>query len=87
MNLTPAVDINALPFLLTPDEAAQVLRIPRSTVYDLAARGEIPRVKLGRTVRIPKAALIERLSDLSGTAPSVESGPVDCQDPESTKAR
>lgn len=29
-------------------QVAQLLHLPRSTVYDLARRGELPSVKLGR---------------------------------------
>ena len=56
------LDLDCLPAVLTAKEIAQVLRIPKSTVYDLAARGKLPVVKLGRTVRMSKATLIEFLS-------------------------
>lgn len=39
------------------EEAAKVLRLSRSYLYKLAARREIPVVKLGTRVLIPKAAL------------------------------
>lgn len=50
-----------LPPVLTADEVASVLRIPKSSVYDLASRGKLPCVKLGRTWRMSKAALVEFL--------------------------
>lgn len=37
--------------LLTPTEAAAIARCSVKTVYAWAARGDIPRVKLGRLVR------------------------------------
>lgn len=39
---------------LTIDELARWLRLPRSTTYDLVRRREIPAVKLGRHIRIPR---------------------------------
>lgn len=51
---TPLAD---LPELLSPDEFRAYTGIGRSTVYDLLRRGEIPHLKFGRCIRIPKAAL------------------------------
>ena len=45
--------------LMTVREAAVFLRLSRSTVYTLMDQGELPYVKLGRSRRIPKRALIE----------------------------
>ena len=46
-----------LPEFLSPDEFRGYTGIGRSTVYDLLQRREIPHVKLGRIIRIPKSAL------------------------------
>ena len=43
--------------LLTVDEAAQRLSVGRSYLYDLVMRGTIESIKLGRSRRIPVAAL------------------------------
>ena len=43
--------------LLKPQEAAQVLGIGRSLMYELIARGEIPSVLLGRCLRVSKESL------------------------------
>ena len=43
--------------LLKPLEAAQVLGIGRSLMYELIARGEIPSVRLGRCLRVSKESL------------------------------
>ena len=48
--------------LLTVDEAAQRLRVGRSHLYGLVMRGEVASIKLGRSRRIPIAAL-ERFVD------------------------
>ena len=45
--------------LMTVREAAGFLRLSRSTVYVLMDRGELPFVKLGRSRRIPRRAVIE----------------------------
>jgi excisionase family DNA binding protein len=43
--------------LLTVEEAARVLSINRSTVYDLLARGELASVSIGRRRLISRQAL------------------------------
>jgi excisionase family DNA binding protein len=51
------------PLLLTIPEAARILAIGRSTLYELIGRGELPTVHLGRAVRIPLEgirALVDR---------------------------
>jgi excisionase family DNA binding protein len=47
--------------LLKPIEAAQVLGIGRSLIYELIARREIPSVKLGRCLRVPTESLSQWL--------------------------
>lgn len=39
--------------LMTVEEAATALNLPRSQVYRLLQRGELPGVRLGRYWRIP----------------------------------
>lgn len=66
-----------LPEVLTIDEAARVLRIGRNNAYALArewlatggARG-LPVVKLGRSLRVPRAALQRLLDDATGAPPA-----------------
>jgi excisionase family DNA binding protein len=41
----------------TVSEAAELLGLGRSTAYDLAARGELPTVRLGRRVAVTRPAL------------------------------
>jgi excisionase family DNA binding protein len=43
--------------LMTAKQAAQLLRISRSRVYELAQADLLPVVRLGRTVRFSPAAL------------------------------
>ncbi len=43
--------------LLRIPEAAQRLGLGRSTVYELVAAGELPIVRIGKSVRIPVSRL------------------------------
>ncbi len=43
--------------LVRPTEAAAMLSISRSSIYDLIAAGEIPAVRVGRMIRVPLEAL------------------------------
>ena len=45
------------PVVMTVDEAAQFLRLSRAKTYQMTQSGELPSVRFGRAVRIPKAAL------------------------------
>jgi excisionase family DNA binding protein len=47
-----------LPEFLSPEEFMHYMGISRSTVYDLLRRDEIPHVRLGRCIRIPKSAVL-----------------------------
>ncbi len=46
---------------LTGEEAARSLRVSRAHAYELAARGEIPTLRLGRKIPIPKEALVRMM--------------------------
>ena len=62
--------------LLRPQEAAELLGVGRSKVYALLAAGEIPSVRVGKSVRVPAAALRrwveERGRTTSDEAPELE---------------
>jgi excisionase family DNA binding protein len=49
--------------VLTIPEAAKMLRIGRSAAYDAARRGELPTIKLGRSLRVPTHRLAALLGD------------------------
>ena len=49
--------------LLKPSEAAQVLGIGRSLMYELIARREIPSVRLGRCLRVSKESIQKWIRD------------------------
>ena len=50
-------------FLLKPSEAAQLLGIGRSLIYELIARREIPSVRLGSCLRVPTESLQQWLRE------------------------
>lgn len=48
----------------TMEETAQVLGVGRNLAYEAAARGEIPTVRLGRRLLVPRAALMAMLGQI-----------------------
>jgi excisionase family DNA binding protein len=59
--------------VLTVEEAAALLRISRGTAYEAARRGELPTVRLGRRLLVPRARLAALLgTDVEGRAPNGE---------------
>ena len=59
-----------LPLLLRAEEAAKLLSLGRSTVFQMLATGELPAVRVGRAVRVPRAALEQWVRERSGEAPA-----------------
>ncbi len=53
--------VTDLPLVLTVEEAARVLRIGRSSAYEAARTGELPTVRIGRILRVPRSAIEEML--------------------------
>jgi excisionase family DNA binding protein len=53
------------PLLYTPDEAARLLAIPRTRVYQLMAEGTLTYVHLGRRRRISATSLEAFVSSLA----------------------
>lgn len=48
---------NSDKLVLRPEQVAEVLRIGRTKVFELIGRGELPVLRLGRSVRISRRAL------------------------------
>ena len=57
------------PLVLTVEEAAKALRIGRTAAYEAVRRGEIPSVRIGRSLRVPRHALDKMLGNGNGAAP------------------
>ena len=48
---------SARPLVYTIDEASRLLRIGRNHAYDAAKSGELPTVKIGKRILVPRLAL------------------------------
>ena len=55
------------PLLYTPEEAAELLRLGRSRIYELLASGQLPSLTIGRSRRIPADALRAWVEAQTGT--------------------
>jgi len=53
------------PLLLRPEEAARLLGLGRTTVFAMLAAGDLPVVRIGRSVRIPRVALEQWIAEHS----------------------
>ena len=61
IELSAVTNIANLPLALTVLEAGQVLRVGRSVTYELVRSGQLRSVRIGRSIRIPRDALVEYL--------------------------
>jgi excisionase family DNA binding protein len=59
------------PLLLTPEEAATILRIGRTTVYALMKAGDLRPVHIGRSCRLPRAELERYVRQLAPPSEAV----------------
>ena len=59
--------------VLTVEEAAVLLRLSRGTAYEAVKRGDIPTLRIGRRLLVPRAALL-RLLDAAGAKAQAEGG-------------
>ncbi len=50
--------------ILLADEIAQILRVPKGRVYELARQGKLPAVRIGRQIRFREDAVEAWLSAL-----------------------
>jgi excisionase family DNA binding protein len=69
--VTSQTPIEDLPQFLTVEEWRTFMRIGRSSAYDLIRQSILPVIRLGRTVRISREAVM-RFIDREGQATSVD---------------
>jgi excisionase family DNA binding protein len=62
------------PELLRVTEAAKLLALSRTKVYEMAERAEIPVVRIGSAVRIPRRRLLEWIDGHTMSADHREGG-------------
>ncbi len=60
-------DYEHLPQILTVPEVANILRIGRNAAYQLVTDGNIRCIHIGRSIRIPRAALVQFLENTLDT--------------------
>ena len=66
---TGATETRIEPLLLKPGEVATLLGISRSRAYEMLARGDLPGViRLGRSVRVSRKALVDWVDQAAGFA-------------------
>jgi excisionase family DNA binding protein len=58
--------------VFTVQEAAQLLGISRSFAYEAVQQGEIPSMRIGRRILVPKAALARLLEEAQGSGEPVD---------------
>lgn len=56
-----ASDYENMPDLLTARQAGEIANMPTRTVYGLVSTGQLPGVKVGRSIRINKKKFLELL--------------------------
>lgn len=61
MNKKISIPSENLPVVLSVQQLAEVLQIGRNSAYDLVKSGQIRSIRIGKTIRIPQAALLEYL--------------------------
>lgn len=54
--------------LLRPNEAADLLGVGRSKIYELIAAGDVPSIKIGKSLRVPVAALEQWVAERAASA-------------------
>ena len=52
--------------VLSIEEAGKILSISRSSAYQAAASGELPVIRIGRKLLVPRARLMEMLGERDG---------------------
>jgi len=58
--------------LLRPDEAARELGIGRGKAYELIRSGELPSIRIGRSVRVPMTKLQDWINERAADKSNVD---------------
>ncbi len=65
------LQLSDLPYVLTVPEAAQVLRLSRNGAYAAVQAGDLPAIRVGRRLLVPRA-LLERMLSVGATDHQVD---------------
>jgi excisionase family DNA binding protein len=60
-NLETKTKLGDVPFSFTVKEAAALLRVGKTALYDAVARKEVPNAGVGQSVRIPASFIAGKL--------------------------
>jgi len=52
-----------LPLFLSPKDIVEILNLSRSVVYELIASGQIPSIRVGRSVRVQTSDFVSWVAD------------------------
>lgn len=58
-----------LPDLATVPEVAALFRLNRNKIYEAVRSGELPSVRVGSSIRIPKSGLAAQMDESAGPRP------------------
>ncbi|MGH2975583.1 MAG: helix-turn-helix domain-containing protein [Solirubrobacterales bacterium] len=58
------------PLTYTVEQAAEVLQIGRTAAYEAVRRGEIPSIRIGRSLRVPRQRLLALLDPENDDGPA-----------------
>jgi excisionase family DNA binding protein len=62
------MDSHSLPATLTIEECASILRLSRGSAYEAARTGQIPTIRIGRRLLVPRGKLLRMLGEAEGIA-------------------
>ena len=60
------MDVPMPPATLTIEECAVLLRLSRGSAYEAARTGQIPTIRIGRRLLVPRAKLMRMLGESDG---------------------
>jgi excisionase family DNA binding protein len=60
------------PLVYSPDEARKLLKISRGLMYEAINTGEIPSIRIGRRILIPRSGLERLLNERKDIKPEKE---------------
>jgi excisionase family DNA binding protein len=60
------------PLVYSPDEARKLLKISRGLMYEAINTGEIPSIRIGRRILIPRSGLERLLNERKDIQPEKE---------------
>jgi len=58
-NIRMNMSLENCPNFLTVSDLSSVLRIGRNAAYQLVKDGSLPSIRIGRSIRIPRSALVQ----------------------------